>query len=126
METTQTFEGLNVNFTKDIIHKLPSFTEDFYLITNESDTANGDALQQKYEKGNIRPLIFFSRTLKKAKRNYSAVEREALGILYGINTSRVLILGYKIHILADHTYHRPVTWLLKSTVLISRIPRWQT
>lgn len=122
-EALHAFSTLKNSLTTDIVLAFPDFRKPFNLTTDASDKAIGGVLQQKDENGSLRPIAYFSRTLNGAERNYSAVEREALAVIYGLSTNRPLILGYRIHILSDH---RPLTWLLKSTVPSSRIARWQT
>ena len=62
----------------------PDFSKEFILTTDASNTCIGGVLQQKDEPDRLRPLSFFSRQLNSAEQRYSTVEREALGIVYGL------------------------------------------
>ena len=123
-ETTQTaFTQLKDKLTEEVTLKFPDFSYEFLLTTDASTESIGGVLQQEDETGRVRPLTFFSRALNTAERRYSAIEREALAIEYGLQVNRPLCLGYHIEI---HTDHRPLVWLLKVASPNGRIARWQT
>ena len=79
-------------------------------------------MQQEDDEGKLRPLTYFSRTLNAADKNCSAVEREALAVIYGLKVNRSLILGYMVEIRFDHS---PLTWLLREETQSGRVARWQ-
>ena len=93
------------------------------MTTDVSEESIGGVLQQEDETGRERSFTFFSRTLNSSEKKYSAIEREALAIVYGLQVNRPLFLGYHIQI---HIDHRPLTWLLKVASPNGRIARWQT
>ena len=117
------FEELKKEMSEKVVLQFPNFEKDFLLTTDASGTSIGGVLQQLDDNGAARPLTFFSRSLNQAERKYSAVEREALGVIYGLQVNRPLVLGYKVKIQTDH---RPLVWLLKIATPNSRIARWQT
>ena len=103
--------------------QFPNFNKKFVLTTDASNSCIGGVLQQRTDDGALRPLSYFSRKLNAAERKYSTIEREALGVIYGLQINRPLILGYKIEIQTDH---RPLVWLLQVATPNGRIARWQT
>ena len=122
-EALQSFKLLKEKLTTDLVLSFPNFQKKFILCTDASDYCIGGVLQQEDDEGRVRPLTYFSRGLNAAERNYSAVEREALAVIYGLTVNRPLILGYKVEIRSDH---RPLVWILKVKSPSSRIARWQT
>ena len=55
------------------------------------------------EKGEENPIAYASRSLTKAKQNYSQIEREVLSIVWGI---KKLSLSQQIYLVTDH---KPLT-----------------
>jgi hypothetical protein len=59
--------------------------------------------------------------LSSAELNYSAIEREALAIVYGIKRYRHYLQDDKFEIISDH---RPLQWLEAHKDEKSRLGRW--
>jgi hypothetical protein len=66
-------------------------------------------------------IAYSSRHLNAAERNYSAIEREALAIVYGIKRYRHYLQDEKFEIISDH---RPLQWLETHKDEKSRLGRW--
>lgn len=73
-----------------------------------------------------KPIAFASRTLSKAEQNYAQIEREALGIVFGVRKFYQYLYGRKFTLLTDH---RPLTTIFSPTKAIpsmaaARMQRW--
>ena len=80
---------------------------------------------QRYREGWL-PVLFASRTLNNAERNYSQVEREALSVVYACERFRQFLLGNHFIIKNDH---KPLLKLLGSNSGVpsncsARLQRW--
>ena len=78
------------------------------------------------EDGSERPIAFASRTLSKAERNYSQIEKEGLAIIFGVKKFHQYVYGRQFEIIIDH---KPLAGLLHEyksipSMAASRIQRW--
>ncbi|GFU92836.1 retrovirus-related Pol polyprotein from transposon 297 [Trichonephila clavipes] len=71
IEAQKAFNAVKVAITKAPVLKFPGFKKPFELFTDESSVGVGAVLNQEH-----RPVVFASRTLSAAERNYSLTERE--------------------------------------------------
>ena len=76
--------------------------------------------------GANKPIAFASKTMNKAQRNYSQLEREALSIVFGLKRFQQFLLGHHFKLLTDH---KPLLGLIGSNRPIpenasSRLQRW--
>ena len=98
----------------------PDFTQPFVLTTDASGTGLGAVLSQGHGKQE-KVVAFASRTLNKAERNYSATERECLGIVWATEHFEYYLLGAPFTICTDHD---PLTYLRAVPQPHGRLARW--
>ena len=76
--------------------------------------------------GQERPIAYASRTLTAAEKNYSQLEKEALGVVFAVNKFHNYLYGREFIIESDH---RSLSFIFSNTKAISptassRIIRW--
>ena len=82
----------------------------------------GCALLQEQDDGKLRPVGYWSRTLTQAEKNYSASERECLGVLWSVLHLRPYLEGTRFTVRTDHG---AVKRLLQNTNPEGRLARWR-
>ena len=73
-----------------------------------------------------RPIAYASRSLSSAEKNYSQMEREALGIIFGVKKFHKFLYGRSFTLVTDH---KPLVTILSPTSPIptlaaARLQRW--
>ena len=76
--------------------------------------------------GEERPIASASRTATKSERNYSQIEKEALGIVFGVQKCHKYLYGQPFHLFTDH---KPLVTVLGPktavpTLAAARMQRW--
>ncbi|KAL0176818.1 hypothetical protein M9458_029148, partial [Cirrhinus mrigala] len=95
--------------TSSSVLRAPDFSCPFLLQTDASDT------------GEEHPIIYISRKLSPAERNYATVEREALAIKWAVLELRYYLLGRKFTLVTDHA---PLQWMARAKDTNARVTRW--
>jgi hypothetical protein len=83
----------------------------FHITTDASDVGVGAVLEQEKD-GEIHPISYASRGLTDTETRYSTIEKECVGVLYGLKQFRHMILGYPIKLFCDQ---QPLSHIFKSS-----------
>jgi hypothetical protein len=67
------------------------------------------------------PIVYASRLLSRAKKNYTPTKREALAMVYAINKFQHYLLGNRF---VFHVEHMALIYLVNKTQVVGRIARW--
>ena len=114
------FEKLRECLITPPIVAFPDFDKEFLIFTDASNYGIGAVLSQIQGEKEV-VIAYSSRHLNTAERNYSAIEREALAIVYGVKRYRHYLQDEKFEIISDH---RPLQWLESHKDEKSRLGRW--
>ncbi len=119
-ETEEAFHQIKRALTEEPVLRAPDFGCPFLLQTDASEAGLGAVLSQVQE-GEEHPVLFISRKLTKAERNYATVEKEALAVKWAVLELRYYLLGRKFTLLTDHA---PLQWMARAKDTNARVTRW--
>ncbi|XP_068121096.1 uncharacterized protein [Hyperolius riggenbachi] len=98
----------------------PDFKKKFVVQTDASNVGLGAVLSQMVH-GEEHPVVYLSRKLTPAEKNYSIVERECLAIKWALEALRYYLLGRRFRLVTDHS---PLTWMAQAKGQNARVTRW--
>lgn len=101
----------------------PRLGESFVVEVDGSDVAVGGVLLQEDERGIEHPVAYFSNTLKREQRNWSAHSKEAYAIVLATRHWKSYLVGTKFRTRSDHN---PLTTLRKTKDPRGKFQRWLT
>jgi len=114
------FSQLKAALSSEPVLRLPDSNKQFIVRTDASDTGLGAVLLQEHEDG-IFPVMYLSRKLNAAERNYSVIERECLAIVWAISKLQLYLYGRSFVLQTDH---RPLLYLDQAKLSNPRVMRW--
>jgi len=98
----ESFESLKNSITSAPILIAPDWNKQFRGHVDASQLAVGGTLTQLDEHGNDRVIAFFSKKLTQAETDYTANDRELLGLIYFLKRFRCYLEGSSFEILTDN------------------------
>jgi hypothetical protein len=124
-ECQKSFESVKSSLTSDrvLTHYDPS--QPLILACDASPDGVGVVLSHLLGQEE-HPIAFASRTLTKAEKGYSQIEKEGLGIVYGVKKFHKYLYGRKFTLVTDH---KPLTKIFGPktevpTLAALRLQRW--
>ena len=114
------FHQLKAALSSEPVLHLPDSNKQFIVRTDASDNGLGAMLLQGHEDG-VFPVMYLSRKLNAAERNYSVVERECLAIVWAIGRLQLYLYGRSFVLQTDH---RPLLYLDQAKLTNPRVMRW--
>ena len=96
------------------------------LACDASPVEGGAVLSHTLPDGKEKPTTYTSHKLTKSEKNYAQIQKEALGIVFGVQKFRQYLLGRKFKL---HTDHKPLLSIFHPQkgipeVATSRLQRW--
>ncbi|KAL7304006.1 hypothetical protein TKK_0000475 [Trichogramma kaykai] len=119
-EHQSAFEALKRAITEAPVLARPDFSKPFVVQCDASDVAIGGVLTQVHEDGE-HPIVYVSRVLTPAERNYNTSEKECLALLWAIKKLRPYLEGYRFVAITDHSALQYLRNLKEPT---GRLARW--
>lgn len=99
----------------------PNYTKPFIVHTDASTFGLGVVLSQKDSESKEHPIVFLSRTLSPAEKNYTSTELECLAIIWGLRKLHPYLDGATFEIITDHS---ALQWILNFSGTNKRLLRW--
>ena len=96
------------------------------LVVQTDASGVGATILWTNEKGFLQPTAYASRILDKAERNYPQIERELLGVVFGVTKFRLFVLGRRFFLQTDH---KALTKICKEhetipQLILNHIKKW--
>ncbi|QRV85329.1 Retrotransposable element Tf2 protein [Ceratobasidium sp. AG-Ba] len=122
-ECATAFEHLKEALRSAPVLIIPDISKQFFLECDASDFATGAILSQFSEDDQLHPVVFLSKAMTPAERNYDIYHKELLAIVKALEEWRHLLEGtaLPVQIITDHKNLEP----FKATKdLRGRLARW--
>lgn len=121
-EHTEAFNSLKKRVAGAPCLKLPDFSKPFWLVTDASNVGIGAQLAQ-LDNGLLRPVAYFSRTLRKHERNYNTTNKELLAVVASIKKFRIYLQN-PFTLITDHQAIKWLNTTLDPEKEHGRLGRW--
>ena len=121
VEQEHVFQHLKAKLTSQPILQYLDYSKEFVLTMDTSNIGLGAVLSQGLL-GKDLPVAYASRSLNKAKINYSTSEKELLAIVWVARYFRPYLYRRHFKIVTDH---KPSTWIMNVKDPCLRLLRWK-
>ena len=111
-EQQDSFEEMKCRLIKSPVLHMPLTTSRFHLYSDTSKLATGSALYQ-IQNGKPKLIVYASKRLREAMRNYSITKLELCGLAINIANFSHLLKGVHLKAIVDHL---SLTHIIKSKV----------
>ena len=111
---------VKATFMSEPILKLPDTNKLFTLATDASSVGIGACLMQEFD-GDLHPVMYISRKLTPAEKNYAVIERECLAVVWAVQKLSRYLAGAHFEL---HTDHAPLRALNQKKLSNARLIRW--
>ena len=101
----------------------PDFSKPFCIAVDSCDIGTGSVLAQQDDASNDHPGCFFSKKFNTHQRNYSTVEKEALGLILALQHFEAYVDSSSVPVVV-YTDHNPLTVVHKMRTKNQRLLRW--
>lgn len=96
-ECEEAFNKLKQTLISNNVLAYPDFDKPFEISTDASNEALGAVLSQE-----SKPISFASKTLSSTETRYSTIEKELLGVVWGVKKFRCYVYGQHFTVFTDH------------------------
>uniref|UniRef100_A0A0G4H374 Integrase catalytic domain-containing protein n=1 Tax=Chromera velia CCMP2878 TaxID=1169474 RepID=A0A0G4H374_9ALVE len=96
------FEALKEALTSEPVLCHPDFDKEFVVQPDASNDAIGAVLRQTDEKRNEKVVAYASRMMTDLEKKWGITEREALSLVYAVDTFNPYLYGKKFTVITDH------------------------
>lgn len=114
------FNKLKQALTEAPVLASPDFSRQFILTTDACTIGIGGVLSQVFDEGE-RPILYMSRTLNGAEKNYAVTHLECLAIVWCVKQCQHYLTGQRFIIRTDH---HALKWLMSVKDHTGRLMRW--
>ena len=116
------FEKLKERFTTEPVLVTPDLDKEMRVEADVSDFATGEVLSMKCEDEKQRPVVYISKSLNEAERNYKIYDKEMLAIIWCLETWKHFLEGAKDWF-EIQTDHKNLEYFMKAQKLNQRQAR---
>lgn len=115
------FNALKQALLQSQLLTAPDQKKPFVVQIDASEAGLGAILLQQDVEGELRPLVFTSKTLLPRERNYAAVEKECLAVVWALDKLCSYLWGQWFTIETDHS---PLYWFGRVKNSNQELLRW--
>ena len=114
------FETIKRQMTQSPMLMIARYDRPFVLFVDASNVAIGASIMQADDKGDYRPVGYFSKKLTKSQTNYCTQDKEALALISAIRAFS-MYLSDDVIVFSDH---KPLQYIHRMASANQRLLRW--